>query len=67
MHINHSCVFKTVSDERIRDYLMAHGVLPGSPLCVIAKIPFNGAITCDCRHTRLAIRAEDAACIVVDA
>ena len=41
------------------------GFLPGSDVTVINKLPFNGAITCECNDTRFAIRAEDAAQIVV--
>ena len=56
---------KEIKDELITAQLASFGFHIGSTLNVVSKLPFNGAITCEGNNTRIALRAEDAANIVV--
>ncbi len=58
-------VIKDILDHSVVEMLASFGFSIGSTLKVISKLPFNGAITCESNHTRIAIRAADAANIIV--
>ena len=48
-----------------QERLQELGFIPGSITSLIAKLPFNGALACKIHGTKLVLRAEDAACILV--
>jgi len=52
-----------VQQERLQDL----GFIPGTLTSLIAKLPFNGALACKIHGTKLAVRHEDAECILVSA
>jgi Fe2+ transport system protein FeoA len=58
-------VIKDITDDSVYETMTSQGFSVGSEVKIISKLPFNGAITCESNQTRFAIRAEDAAHIVV--
>tara|TARA_Y100001935_G_C17309294_1_gene514637 strand:- start:71 stop:319 length:249 start_codon:yes stop_codon:yes gene_type:complete len=56
---------KKISNDLVSEQLATFGFHVGSKLKIISKLPFNGAITCEANNTRIAIRADDAANIIV--
>ena len=56
---------KEITDESVYELLGEQGFTVGSTIKIISKLPFNGAIACESNNTRFAIRAEDAASIIV--
>jgi Fe2+ transport system protein FeoA len=56
---------KTIKDDLVSEQLASFGFHIGSKLKIVSKLPFNGPITCEGNNTRIAIRAEDAANIIV--
>ena len=63
--VNTDVVIDHYTDDTVSDQLTAIGFTPGTPIKVVSKLPFNGPIACECRNTKFAIRAEDAAQIIV--
>jgi Fe2+ transport system protein FeoA len=51
--------------EGVEHQMVAHGMLIGSDVRVVSKLPFNGAIACECQSAKFAIRAEDAAQVII--
>lgn len=56
---------KDIKNDLLSEQLASFGFHIGSELSIISKLPFNGAITCEGNNTRIALRAEDAASIIV--
>ena len=56
---------KEITDKSVYEQLGEQGFTVGSTVKVISKLPFNGAIACEINNTRFAIRAENAASIIV--
>lgn len=53
------------TDQQIGIKLLAMGVLPGSRLQVVRQAPFGGGMIVKVDHNFLALRAEEAACILL--
>lgn len=53
------------SNELIAAKMMAMGVLPGSKIEFIRKSPFGGACYLKIDHQYMAVRIQEAACIVI--
>jgi len=56
---------KKINNNLVSEQLASFGFHIGSKLKIVSKLPFNGVITCEGNNTRIAIRAEDAANIIV--
>ncbi|MEK9727044.1 MAG: FeoA family protein [Candidatus Margulisiibacteriota bacterium] len=54
-----------ITDPVVYENLASLGFDIGANLNVISRLPFNGAIACECNNARFAIRAEDAASIII--
>ena len=70
MTLNHvpkskQVVIKDITNATVNEHLSSMGFTVGSTVTVISKLPFNGAIAFESHQTRVAIRATDAAHIVV--
>ncbi len=53
------------NDDRLGSKLLAMGVLPGSKVEVLRKAPFGGGVVLKVDHHYLALRAQEAACILI--
>jgi Fe2+ transport system protein FeoA len=62
---NDNAVIKEVTNPLVYDSLCSHGFTVGSLIKIISKLPFKGAITCEINNSRFALRACDAANVVV--
>ena len=63
--VSESVIIQEITNESVFSELSLQGFTIGSKVKVISKLPFNGAIACESNNARFAIRAEDAASIVV--
>ena len=52
-------------DDCLRSRLRAMGVRPGTPVSVVRRSPFGDPIEISIRNVHLALRKEDAACIML--
>tara|TARA_A100001015_G_scaffold313385_1_gene420518 strand:- start:1202 stop:1429 length:228 start_codon:yes stop_codon:yes gene_type:complete len=62
---NQEIIISHYKNEEISTALSSIGFIPGTEVKVLNKLPFNGPLTCECRNTKFAIRAEDAAQVIV--
>jgi ferrous iron transport protein A len=53
------------ADEQVASKLMAMGILPGSRIQLIRKSPFGGGWFVKVDNTYIALRKQEAACIVL--
>lgn len=56
---------KIIGTPTQQERLQELGFIPGAITSLIAKLPFNGALACKIHGTKLAVRREDAQCILV--
>ena len=56
---------KIIGDLGNQERLHELGFIPGSITSMIAKLPFNGPLAFKIHGTKLALRKEDADCILV--
>ena len=62
---NNPSVIKEITDIFVSEQLASFGFHVGTELSILSKLPFDGPIMCEGNNSRIAIRAEDAATIVV--
>ncbi len=65
IEINHKTIISHYEDDALSTAFSCIGLLPGCEITLINKLPFKGPITCECKNTKFAIRAEDAAQVFV--
>lgn len=53
-------------DSRIACKLMTVGIIPNTPVCVIRKAPFGGAVCLRLGRTLIAVRTNEAKSILID-
>ena len=63
--VNQACTISKITNDEVNEQLSSQGFTVGSHIKVVSKLPFNGAITCESNQAKFAIRAKDAADIVV--
>jgi len=61
---NETVKINQITDPELFEVVSSFGFVEGSQVTVISKLP--GALTCEFKRSRFAIRAEDAASIVVE-
>lgn len=58
-------IVNITSNESMSQRLQEIGFIPGTPVRLVAKIPFGGSLAFDIRGSIVALRRADAACIEV--
>ncbi|MEM7103635.1 MAG: FeoA family protein [Bacteroidota bacterium] len=63
--INEIAQIASFSNEQLAGKFMAMGVLPGSKVCMVRKAPFGGAYYLKVDRHSIAVRKEEAECIIL--
>ena len=58
-------IIESINTPEVYETVITHGFNIGSTVKVLSKLPFKGAITCEINNTKVAMRATDAASIVI--
>ena len=63
---NQSAVIKEIVDNPLIAKMFEFGVLPGATFTVLNKAPFHGPISILVDDTRIALRQQEANCILIE-
>ena len=65
INVGESGVIDRYTDEQLASKLLSMGVLPGSRVAVLRKVPFKGTYYLNIEGQRYALRHREAGCIVL--
>lgn len=66
LKIGQKALIKTLTDKELQLKLMDMGCLPGTDITVSFKAPYNGPICVEVCGSKLALRRNEAASVVVE-